>query len=58
MLWGETGTVTALLTIACSETEDVNEARSMIQQPADADANLIALSQILSPDQYRLEDLL
>lgn len=54
----ETGTVTALLTIRFPEEGKETLSCSTIQQPTGTDANLIALSEVLPPDRYRLEDLL
>lgn len=51
------GSVTALLTLTVSDTED-KSVRSPVQLPEDADTNLIALSPVLPTELYRPEDLL
>ncbi len=51
------GAVTALLTLATSETED-ETVRSPVFLPQDPDVNLIALSQILPPECFHPENLL
>lgn len=53
----ERGTVTALLTLQTIDVAD-ETIRSTVQLPQEPDANLIALSQILPVDFFRLEDLL
>ncbi len=53
----ESGVVTALLTIQIADRAD-ETVRSPVQLPQEADSNLVALSQLLPTECFRLEDLM